>query len=194
MSPKKLVIFLDSGDTLIDESTEVRNEAGIVQTAQMVPGAREAVKALAERGYTLVLVADGEALSFQNSLTQNGMYPYFTALIVSEMIRARKPSPRMFRAAMGAVELGERDRGRIVMVGNNLARDIRGANQMGFTSIFLDWSPRYPKTPTDDLEKPDYIIHTPWELVALADRLERKLQKEEQPLRKDSQKDESVFA
>jgi putative hydrolase of the HAD superfamily len=175
MDCKKLVIFLDSGDTLIDESTEVRDKAGIVQRAQMVPGAYKTVRTLAERGYTLVLVADGEFLSFQHSLTQNGMYQYFSALIVSEIIRARKPDPRMFQAAMGAVNLGDHDRGRIVMVGNNLSRDIRGANQMGFTSVFLDWSPRYPKEPANELEKPNYVLHTPPDLLALADRLERKL-------------------
>lgn len=176
MAPKKLVIFLDSGDTLIDESTEVRDAAGIVVQAKAIPGARETVRTLAENGYTLVLVADGEARSFQNALTQNGMYPYFSSLIISELIRTRKPSPRMFRAAMGAAELSDRDRGRILMVGNNLARDIRGANQMGLTSVFLDWSPRYPKTPADALEKPDYTIHTPSELIALADRLEQALE------------------
>lgn len=178
MNAKKLVLFLDSGDTLVDESTEERNEEGIVIKAKAVPGAHETVRTLAERGHTLVLVADGEALSFQNVLTQNGMYSYFTALIVSEMIRARKPSPRMFQAAMGAVELEDRDRGRIAMVGNNLARDILGANRMGIASVFLDWSPRYPHTPANDLEKPDYMIHTPLELIALADRLEQKLQTE----------------
>lgn len=178
MEKKKLILFLDSGDTLIDESTEVRDENDIVIKAQMIPGAQKAIQMLAEQGYTLVLVADGEVKSFQNSLRQNGMYDYFTALIISEMIRNRKPSPCMFKAAMGAVDLSDEDRKRIIMVGNNLARDVKGANAMGITSVFIDWSPRYPKTPANDSEKPDYTIHTPLELVDLAAKLEEKLEHE----------------
>lgn len=178
MDKKKLIIFLDSGDTLIDESTEVRDENDIVIKAQMIPGARQAIQTLAGQGYTLVLVADGEVQSFQNSLTQNGMYRYFTSMIISEMIRDRKPSRRMFKAAMGAVDLSEKDSKRIIMVGNNLARDVKGANAIGITSVFIDWSPRYPKMPADDSEKPDYTIHTPLELVNLAAQLEEKLEQE----------------
>jgi putative hydrolase of the HAD superfamily len=178
LEKKQLVIFLDSGDTLIDESTEVRDENDIVVRAKAVPGASQAIKTLAEQGYTLVLVADGEVRSFQNVLSQNGIYDCFSAMIMSEMIRARKPSPRMFRAAMGAVLLDDNDKKRIIMVGNNLARDVKGANAEGITSVFLDWSPRYPKTPADDSEKPDYMIHTPMELVKLAAKLEAELERE----------------
>ncbi|WP_233531846.1 hypothetical protein [Paenibacillus alkalitolerans] len=63
----ELIIFLDSGDTIIDEATEVREDDGIVIRADVIPGADVMVKTLSERGYTLVLVADGEAQSFKNS-------------------------------------------------------------------------------------------------------------------------------
>ena len=174
MEKKKLIIFFDSGDTLIDEGTEIRNEKNIVISAGAIPGSVKTLQTLFEKGYRMVLVADGDIQSFQNSLSQNNMYDYFTAIICSELIGEQKPSPCMFKAAMGALNLGEKDCKRIVMVGNNLARDIKGANQMGFTSVFLDWSPRYSKCPKDQLEIPDYIIHTPTELIDLADKIEGK--------------------
>ncbi|WP_274653822.1 HAD family hydrolase [Paenibacillus humicola] len=175
MSEKRLILFIDSGDTIIDESTEIRDEQGIVIDAKVIPGADTMVKTLHERGYTLALVADGDAQSFKNMYTRLGLYDYFTAMIYSENIKAVKPSPRMFKAAAGALDLGEDDFARIAMVGNNLSRDVKGANALGITSVFLSWTPRYPHAPADDSERPDYTIGEPLELLELAEKLNDKL-------------------
>jgi HAD superfamily hydrolase (TIGR01549 family) len=172
---KELIIFLDCGDTIIDEGTEIRDEQGTVIQGQVIPGADVMVRTLAERGYRLAIVADGSAQSFKNLLTQNHIYDYFEVLIYSEQMRVDKPHPRMFKAAMGAMDLGERDLSRIIMVGNNLARDVRGANQVGITSVHLNWTTRYPRTPADPLEQPDYTITEPLELLDLAERLNGEL-------------------
>lgn len=171
MSDKELIIFMDCGDTIIDEGTEVRDEQGVVIRANVIPGADVTVKTLAERGYRLALVADGLVQSFKNLLTHHGLFDCFETMIVSECIKASKPSIRMFNAAMGAMELGGEDKRRIVMVGNNLKRDVKGANLAGLTSIHLNWSPRYAKMPEDPSEVPDYTIREPLELLDLAERL-----------------------
>lgn len=175
LNPRKLVIFLDCGDTIIDEGTETRDEEGIVIEGRVIPGADVMVKTLAERGFRLAIVADGAAQSFKNLLTQNGLYECFETLIYSENIRATKPSSRMFKAAMGAMDLDENDLSRIIMVGNNLSRDAKGANALGITSVFLSWTPRYPKNPADESETPRYTIGTPLELIELAEMLDAKL-------------------
>jgi putative hydrolase of the HAD superfamily len=61
------------------------------------------------------------------------------------------------------------------MVGNNLSRDVRGANQLGITSVFLSWTQRYPKVPADDLEIPDYTISEPLELIDLVETLNQRM-------------------
>lgn len=172
---KKLIVFLDCGDTIIDEGTEEFDDEGIVIKADLIPGADVMVKTLYERGYTLALVADGYAQSFKNILTQNGLYDYFTTMIYSETIKELKPSPRMFKAAIGGLDLSIEDCYRIVMVGNNLRRDIKGANLMGITSIFLKWSPRYPLSSENKDEQPDYIIKKPVELIDLVEKLNHEL-------------------
>lgn len=172
---KELIIFLDSGDTIIDEGTEIRDDQGVVLTADVIPGADTMVQTLHERGFTLALVADGLAQSFKNILGQNGVYDCFTSLTYSETVNASKPSPRMFKAAIGSLDLNDEDRKRIIMVGNNLSRDVKGANELGITSVFLSWTPRYPKTPADTTEIPDFTIEHPMELVELAERLNDQL-------------------
>lgn len=168
---KDLIIFTDCGDTIIDEGTEIRNENEVVIKADVIPGADITIKTLSERGYTIAIVADGMHQSFENMFKQHDIKKYFSTCIYSEDVGTEKPHKEMFIAAMEALNLKKEDCKRIVMVGNNLSRDIKGANSMGITSVFLDWTPRYPKVPSDKSEVPDYIISTPLELLDLVEQL-----------------------
>lgn len=58
------------------------------------------------------------------------------------------------------------------MVGNNLARDIRGANALGLASVWLSWNARYPLQPADSAETPRYQVGGAEELQALFALLE----------------------
>ena len=57
------------------------------------------------------------------------------------------------------------------MVGNNLARDVRGANGTGMTSIWLRHNERYPITPADPAEEPAHTAASFEELRTLLKRL-----------------------
>ena len=72
--------------------------------------------------------------------------------------------------------LRDEDKSRIVMVGNNLKKDIAGANRFGLTSIWLDWSPRYFHRIEEPDWQPDYIVRSPGELKELLDVLESRLE------------------
>lgn len=170
---QKLIIFTDSGDTIIDESTEIRNEDGIVTFAEAIPGAIETLKALYDQGYTIALVADGEAQSFENVYKQHGLKYCFETWTISEIVGMQKPASIMFEDAMKKNNLTDDDKKRIVMIGNNVRKDIAGANMFGITSILLDWSPRYNMVPASKEEVPDYIIHKPEELLSLIKELDK---------------------
>ncbi len=172
---KSLVIFTDSGDTIIDESTQVYDGRGIVTKADLIPGAGEVLARLAKEGYRIALVADGEWESFQNVYRENGLGYCFEEWIVSERVGLQKPAKAMFDAAMEKMGLGEDDKSRIIMVGNNLKKDVAGANRYGLTSVWLDWSPRYYHSMEEPDWQPDYTVHTPEELEALIHRLEREV-------------------
>ncbi len=172
---KRLIIFTDSGDTIIDEATQVRDQRGIVQEGDFIPGADAVLKQLHDEGFTIALVADGEWESFQNIYKKNGLGYCFDAWIVSEVVGKQKPEPVMFETAYEKLNLTEADKSRIVMIGNNLKKDIAGANRQGLTSIWLDWSPRYFHTIEESDWKPDYTVKTPAELIPLLHELEEKL-------------------
>ena len=169
---KRIVLFTDIGDTVIDEGTEIRDESGTVIHADCIPGARETMRTLFREGYTIVMVADGTVQSFSNTMRENGLDDIFAARIISEAIGAEKPDGRMFRAAMDSVGLTDADRGRIVMLGNNVKRDIRGANRAGLISVLLTWSDRRPFSEEIPDDRPDFTITRPEELIPLLERLE----------------------
>lgn len=171
---KNLIIFTDSGDTIIDESTQVYDDQETVLRADFIPGAGEVLKQLKDEGYRIALVADGTWESFQNVYRENGLGYCFEEWIVSEVVGEQKPARSMFDTAMEKMGLTDADKSFIVMIGNNLKKDVAGANRYGITSVWLDWSPRYFHKVEEPDWQPDYTVKTPEELKALIEELEKK--------------------
>lgn len=175
---KQLIIFTDIGDTIINEATEVRDADAVVIKAECIPGARETTLRLHEAGYPIVMVADGMVKSFHNLMDLHGLSPVFSAWVISEEVGEDKPSAKMFETAMERMHLTDADKHRIIMVGNNVKRDIRGANRFGITSVLMDWSKRRPFDEELPEDKADYRIHEPSELYALCEKLNALLEAE----------------
>ena len=178
MQARNLIIFTDIGDTVIDEGTEVRDcPEGVVHRADCIPEAKETMLRIYEKGYTIAMVADGLVESFHNTMEENGLDHIFTTWVISEAVGVEKPNRLMFETALSNLGLTEADKSRIIMVGNNLSRDVLGANRFGITSVHLCWSPRYPRQAAGPEEEPDYRIYHPSELLPLVEKLENRLQK-----------------
>ena len=172
---KKLIIFTDIGDTIVDENTQVFDDRHIVVQADCIPGAVETLRYLYDAGYRICMVADGKTESFLNILTYNDIRDYFSSMTISEEVGETKPSSKMFLDAMKKNGLTVEDAGRIVMVGNNDERDIPGAKRLGITSILIDWSDRHLSGTCGEDSVPDYRIHTPEELIPIVEKMERDL-------------------
>lgn len=166
----KAVCF-DSGDTLVDEGTEVR-ELDVVVAAELIGGAATTVRTVKALGYPLALVADGLVASFTRVLGYHQLLELFDAVAISEVLGVEKPHPRMFRHALEQLGVGEHNYNDVLMVGNHLTRDIGGANALGLTSVWLDWSPRRSKEPGNALEVPNYVIYHPLELLGVVAGIE----------------------
>lgn len=176
---KHIIIFTDSGDTIMDEATQKFDADGYVTESDFIEDAKEVYEKLYREGYRICLVADGEEKSFQNIYGKAGTKYWFEGWVVSETVGEQKPSVKMFDAAMGAMHLGKEDLDRIVMIGNNLKKDVAGANRYGITSIWESWSPRYFHTVEEADWKPDYTIAHIRELPDLIEKLEADYRKRE---------------
>jgi FMN phosphatase YigB (HAD superfamily) len=163
-------ILIDLGDVIMQEVTETKDEDGNTTSAELVPGMGESLSVIKERGLKLGLVADTRIKTVWNVLHQHGLYDLFDAFGISEEVGFEKPDPRIFCAALDALGIAKRDYAQVLMVGNNLVRDIRGANRLGLVSVWFHWNNRYLADP-DFVDKPTYEIHSARGLVNLIERI-----------------------
>jgi putative hydrolase of the HAD superfamily len=173
MTNQLLAICLDFGDTLIDQATEIKDDIQTTLQADLIPGVGQLLLELKRRGYRLAIVSNGPVGSIPNVLCAHGLYDLFEVCAISQGLGVDKPDPRIFRHALDHLGIPLDRVGQTVMVGNDLAADIAGANGLGMISVWLDWAPRDRKTPANTLETPQYTINEPLALLPLLDQLER---------------------
>jgi putative hydrolase of the HAD superfamily len=163
-------VLLDLGDVIMREETEQKID-DVTQGAELVPGIAELLHRLHDEGMPLGLVADTRIGTYKNVLLQHGLYGVFDAFAISDELGCEKPDPRMFEHALEVLGISRSEWPEVAMVGNNLARDIRGANALGLITIWSAWNQRYPTIPADDAEKPRYQVGSSEQLGALLDAL-----------------------
>lgn len=134
----------DLGDVIFSEETEVKTDDGLTLSVTLVPGVRQILVGLAERGVPMAIVSDTRIGACQNVLGPHGLEHCFSGQVVSEALGYQKPDIRMFQSAGRALGLPLR---RLAMVGNHYQRDVEGAKRAGMTTIWFHWNDRYPHPP-----------------------------------------------
>ena len=164
-------VLLDLGDTLMVETSEEKDRTETTQRAELFPGAADLVRWLRRSGYLVGLVADTRPGTARNVLRQHGILEMFDAVVISEDLGTEKPDPAMFRTAMQTFGLRPTAADHVVMVGNRLDRDVRGANALGIVSVLVRNNDRYPGKPSDPGDQPAHTIGPIAELEGLLRRL-----------------------
>jgi len=168
-----VALLFDLGDTLMVEESEIKDADGTTLRADLIPGMAEALHWFRERGYDLALVADSRPNTPVNVLRQHGLHQLFDYLAISEVVGVEKPDSVIFRAALEALGIPEGELDRVAMVGNNLERDVVGANRLGLISILFHWNDRRRSQPLTAEEEPRYRVSSAHELISLIDTLNR---------------------
>ena len=101
---------------------------------RVYPEAREVLATLAAR-LPLVVVTNGPGAHQRRKLDTVEFTPYFAGVIVSGEVGISKPSSRMFKAALKAAGVPASE---AIMVGNNLPRDIGGAQESGIRGAWVN--------------------------------------------------------
>ena len=171
-----VALLFDLGDTLMIEESEVKDAEGTTVQADLIPGMAEALRWFKARSYALALVADSRPNTPINVLRQHKLYHLFEYLAISEVVGVEKPAPSIFRVALEALGIQESDYDRVAMVGNNLERDIVGANRLGLISIFFHWNDRRRSQPRTIEEEPQYTVSSAQELISVVASLDHNAQ------------------
>ncbi|HEY8807044.1 MAG TPA: HAD family hydrolase [Candidatus Limnocylindria bacterium] len=87
--------------------------------------------------HQLALVTNGAPDVQRAKLARTTLASRFAAIVISAEVGAGKPDPKIFHAALDALDVASTD---AVMVGDSLERDIAGARGAGLRGVWLDRS------------------------------------------------------
>lgn len=102
----------------------------------LLPGAMETVSAIKKKGYCLYLTTNGVAKTQYKRIEESGLAPFFDDVFVSETAGAQKPSREYFDFVYN--HSGEKDKSKILVVGDSMTSDIKGGIDSGFDTVWLD--------------------------------------------------------
>jgi FMN phosphatase YigB (HAD superfamily) len=123
---------LELGETdrirLIDTYRSVQPDG-----CRLYPDVAPCLTQLRRLGYGLGLITDNPPASQRAKLERAGLDGYFDAILLTGERDIPKPDPRAFEEMARRLGLGGRH---LVMVGDNLFRDVRGSLDAGFRHAF----------------------------------------------------------
>lgn len=150
------VLFRELGMEAAPAAVAKTYERNLSVGHYFLPGAQEAVARLSKK-YRLFLASNGTASVQAGRMESAGLYPYFEQVFVSEKIGFNKPSKEYFDACFS--KISGFDPEKALMVGDSLTSDIRGGNNAGIRTCWVN--------PAHADRKPD--IHVDYEIEALRD-------------------------
>ncbi len=121
---------------LVAELAPVLRAPGRTQRlwSNVLPGVREALRALREVGLQLVVVSNSDG-TVESGLTAQGLRPYFDAVLDSHVVGFEKPDSRIF---LRALEVSDANPERTLHVGDLYEIDVVGARAAGLHALLLD--------------------------------------------------------
>ena len=119
---------------------------------QLYPGVKKVLDEL-RHAYRMALVSDAQPCYALPEMKAVGLDGYFDPVIISAHYGFRKPDRRLVEKALDLMKLMSAE---VICVGNDMYRDIYGANRLGIKTIFVDSNQgdKYHENVT-----PDYIAH-----------------------------------
>lgn len=136
------------------------------KAARLLPDALEILARL-RAWYSLGLLTNGAPDLQREKVREAGLEPFFSEVLVSGDFAVGKPDPGVFQVLLGRMQIPPEE---AVMVGNSLARDIRGARAAGVCAIWL----HVPGAEETVEIEPDHTITRLMELPELLQRIEQK--------------------
>jgi putative hydrolase of the HAD superfamily len=126
---------IDLSDAQLDLALRLEQEAWW-QGVQVAPGAPRTLQELRTQGLRVGICSNApyRPASMREQLAHVGLLPLVDAAVFSGEVGWRKPSPRIFEAALTALEAQPAT---TVMVGDRLREDVDGAHAAGMLAVRL---------------------------------------------------------
>ncbi len=108
-----------------------------------VDGAFEILDYLKEKGYKLYATTNGLSTTQYRRIKESGLEPYFDKVFVSEDANHQKPEKEYFNFVLKNIP--EKDKSKILVIGDSQSSDILGAINSGFDSCWYNLEKIEPK-------------------------------------------------
>lgn len=129
--------------------------------AKEIPGVKEALAVLKERGYRMAVVTSKRSLSTHSDLKFFGLDAFFEVVVAADDTRHHKPHPE---PVFTALELLAASPAESTYIGDS-PYDLRSAHAAGVLAGAVEWSP-FPRGELQ-AENPDYWVPSPQSLPDL---------------------------
>ena len=133
-------------------------------TYDYLPGAEEAVKALAQK-YRLFVASNGNSSVQTPRMANSGLNRYIEKAFVSEALGQNKPSKAYFDLCFA--QIPDFDPHKAIMVGDSLTSDIQGGINAGIPTVWVNLGGKENTTSI----RPDYEISSLLDLAEILERL-----------------------
>ena len=105
------------------------------KTHTLVPGAKQMLDTLKEKGYRLFAASNSFAHLQRSRLEQAGILHYFEDTFISMDIGYDKPDIRFYQEALRRANLQPHE---VLMIGDSMTTDVLGAQAAGIDALFFD--------------------------------------------------------
>ncbi|MHC4449333.1 MAG: YjjG family noncanonical pyrimidine nucleotidase [Planctomycetota bacterium] len=126
----RLLLASDDADAISDRYLD-----HLAESAQLLEGAKELLHAL-HGEFGMALVTNGIADVQNSRLDRSGLRPLFDAVVISAEIGHTKPHAPFFDEVFARI--GQPRREEVLMVGDNLAVDIKGGADYGTDTCWIN--------------------------------------------------------
>ncbi|MBR4949648.1 MAG: YjjG family noncanonical pyrimidine nucleotidase [Clostridia bacterium] len=119
---------------------------------QLYDGAKELCQYLKSK-YKVIILTNGIAKNQKNRLKLSGIDTLSDGVVISEEVGVAKPHEKIFQAAMDLS--GEKEKKNIIMIGDDLSADIKGAWDFGIDTLWTN----YKKVQKPDAINPTFEVY-----------------------------------
>lgn len=117
----------------------------------LLAGAYELVEKLSQ-SYPICIITNGIEVIQTSRIGKSKLAPFIKHIIISEAVGYSKPDSRIFEHAMKLV--GMSDKQRVIMIGDSLTSDIKGGNDFGIDTLWVNLNNKLPS----ETIKPSYEV------------------------------------
>jgi phosphoglycolate phosphatase len=147
------------------EAIPIRHEVEAAHVAETLPGARETLSALRDRGLVLAIFTYNNSFAVEIALARNGIKEYFDLVAARDSVPRPKPNPLHLKFNLSSLKVG---RDEAIVVGDS-EMDIKPSKELGVRVVAISTGIRDAEYLRD--LSPDYLIGSLMELEPIIDSL-----------------------